>query len=122
MHRSQLPEEEREEVERELEAARKPTDDPEDEPEDSVMARICRTILDQGHLLPVGKEARPVIWTLDYTLRLTPVPDLLLLCDNVDTYQYTYVGCKVANPGSFFTDSTFMTYYPGQRQVERCKV
>jgi len=42
----------------------------------------------------------PIRWTHDASLRLYPLPDLLLLADHYDQYQSIYQGCAAVNPGS----------------------
>lgn len=61
---------------------------------------LAYSILDQAHLCPLPLETRPVYWELDYTLRLTPLPHLLILADKVDQYSYCYKDCNVVNPGT----------------------
>jgi DNA polymerase epsilon subunit 2 len=38
---------------------------------------LAESILDQGHLCPLPSYARPIIWELDYVMRLFPLPDLV---------------------------------------------
>ena len=55
---------------------------------------LARLVVDQGHLFPLPPAARPVVWDLDYTLQMYPLPHLvssphprfthLLSCDFLD--------------------------------------
>lgn len=64
--------------------------------------RLVKTILDQGHLLPVPNV--PVYWNFDSALRLYPLPDALILGGDAPTkaFHEVYGGCHVIHPGSFF--------------------
>lgn len=42
-----------------------------------VTSQLAESILNQGHLCPVPLTARPLIWELDYTMRLFPLPHLV---------------------------------------------
>jgi len=93
--------------------------------EDSIFSKLAESILRQGHLLPLPLEARPVYWELDHSLRLDPLPHLLVLADRVDQYYYETEeaeGTKAVNPGSFSSDGSFMVYYPSSRSVEESRV
>lgn len=83
---------------------------------------LAQTILEQEHLCPLPLESRPIYWELDYTLRLSPLPHLLVLADRVDQYSYCYKDCNVVNPGSFSSDFSFIAYRPSTRAVEFSRV
>ena len=83
---------------------------------------LVKTILCQGHLLPLPLEARPIFWPLDHTLRLNPLPHLLILADHVDQFEHDVEGCKTANPGSLTTDGSFLIYYPSDQTMELSQV
>ena len=83
---------------------------------------LAYSILDQAHLCPLPLESRPIYWELDYTLRLSPLPHLLVLADKVDQYHYLYKDCNVVNPGSFSSDFSFIAYRPSTRNVEFSRV
>lgn len=36
--------------------------------------QLVQTILDQGHLSPLSLSVQPIIWELDHTMRLYPMP------------------------------------------------
>lgn len=61
---------------------------------------VTRTIVSQGHVSPLSINASPVHWDYDYTLRLYPLPDLVVLGDKAEAYQGLYKGCQVINPVS----------------------
>ncbi|KAG7269485.1 hypothetical protein CRUP_009998 [Coryphaenoides rupestris] len=43
---------------------------------------FVKTILSQGHLTPLPLYVSPVFWAYDYTLRVYPVPDVIVFADN----------------------------------------
>jgi DNA polymerase epsilon subunit 2 len=67
--------------------------------------RLVRTLLDQGHLLPV--QGIPVFWNYDHALRLYPLPDALILGGDAvkDGFHEVYGGCDVVHAGSLANDS-----------------
>lgn len=68
--------------------------------------RLVKTILDQGHLLPVPNV--PLYWNYDPALRLYPLPDALIIGGdgNSQPYHETYAGCDVIHPGSFTSSAS----------------
>lgn len=64
-----------------------------------ITAQLVESIMDQSHLFPLPARAKPVFWDLDYTMRLFPLPHLLVLADHAEKYEYTYQGCNTVNPG-----------------------
>lgn len=90
---------------------------------DHIQDCITRTIISQGTLSPLPLNAQPVHWDFDDTLRLYPVPNLVILGDKSEGYQATYKGCQVANPGSFCDGNfQFKCYYPFNDTVEDCQL
>jgi DNA polymerase epsilon subunit 2 len=87
-----------------------------------VTEQLVLSILDQAHLWPLPAHVKPIVWDLDYTLRITPLPHLLVLGDQVDQFSYDYCGCKVVNPGSFASDYSFVVYRPATRAVEFSRI
>ena len=73
---------------------------------------FTRTIIDQGHLSPLPMATNPIYWQHDQTMRLYPLPDIVITGDNFTSYQKQYLNCRVANPGSFPTDFNFLVYRP----------
>ncbi|KRT82717.1 hypothetical protein AMK59_3420, partial [Oryctes borbonicus] len=67
---------------------------------------VARTVISQGHLSPLSLNALTVHWNFDYTLRLYPLPHLIVVGDKAESYQGAYKGCQLVNPGSF-CDSGF---------------
>uniref|UniRef100_A0A8C4XQP5 DNA polymerase epsilon subunit n=1 Tax=Falco tinnunculus TaxID=100819 RepID=A0A8C4XQP5_FALTI len=62
---------------------------------------FVKTILSQGHLTPLPLYVSPVYWAYDYTLRVYPVPDMLVIADKYDPFTVTNADCLCINPGSF---------------------
>lgn len=83
---------------------------------------LVDSVVDQAHLLPLPLTVAPVYWELDHTLRLTPLPHLMVLADRLEAYEYEYKGCVVINPGSFATNHSFAVYRPAIQRVELCVV
>ena len=103
-----------------LQAAGMSSSSDESEPDPCELA--AKTILNQGHLSPLPLLKRPIAWELDFTMRLMPVPHLVVLADHCQQYNYHYQGCNVANPGSFSSDYSFLAYRPSNRTVEFCSL
>ena len=103
-------------------------DDDEEEEEDdedvtsAVTEHLVKTVLDQGHLCPLPMNQVPVRWSHDASLRLYPLPDLLMMADHYDQYHSSYQGCAAINPGSFPTDFSFVVYRPYNRQCEFSRI
>eukprot|EP00937_MAST-01D_sp_MAST-1D-sp2_P002524 g2524.t1 len=83
---------------------------------------LLKTICDQAHLCPLPLAARPIYWGYDHALRLCPLPDVLILADRTDQYQWKYEDCAVLNPGSFPTDFSFVVYRPATRETEFSRI
>jgi DNA polymerase epsilon subunit 2 len=92
-----------------------------------ITQQLAESILDQAHLAPLPLHARPIIWELDYNMRLFPLPHIvshllfvrflyltcivyfgnlplilqLVLADKTEQYSYGYQSCDVMNPGKF---------------------
>ncbi|SCU91157.1 LAMI_0E04940g1_1 [Lachancea mirantina] len=82
--------------------------------------KIVKTILDQGHLSPFDTSNRPVVWDLDNTLQLAPIPSTLVLSDTTaSTFDVTYNGCKSLNVGSFLHKrrARYVEYTPSLRKA-----
>ncbi|KAK9873940.1 hypothetical protein WA026_002293 [Henosepilachna vigintioctopunctata] len=88
---------------------------------ENIAESITRTIISQGHLTPLSLNSQPVHWDFDYTLRLHPLPDLVVIGDKSESYQGTHKGCVVINPGPFCENGfEFISYVPYTNQVEPC--
>lgn len=59
---------------------------------------VAKTIIGQAHLSPLSLNALPVHWEFDHTLRLYPLPDLVVIGDKTEPYQAKYKGCQIINP------------------------
>lgn len=72
-----------------------------------------KTMLDQGHMLPVPLSECPIYWQHDHALRLYPPPDALIMGDcSADKNVTKYGGCDTMNPGQFHMDFSFLAYKP----------
>lgn len=73
--------------------------------------RLVKTLLDQGHLLPVANA--PIYWNYDHALSLYPLPDSLILgSSDAAAFHEIYGGVDVIHPGSFAKQGEFARYVP----------
>ncbi|CAJ0953394.1 unnamed protein product [Ranitomeya imitator] len=80
---------------------------------------FVKTILSQGHLTPLPLFVSPVYWAYDYTLRLYPLPDLIVIADKYDPFSISNTECLTINPGSFPRSGfSFKVYYPSNKTAE----
>ncbi|SCU97480.1 LAME_0F19812g1_1 [Lachancea meyersii CBS 8951] len=82
--------------------------------------KLAKTILDQGHISPFTTFIRPVVWDLDHTLQLSPIPTALILCDTTASqFEVTYNGCKTINTSTFIHKRTarYVEYRPALRKM-----
>jgi DNA polymerase epsilon subunit 2 len=75
----------------------------------TIVEHTIKTLLDQAHLCPYP---RPTYWQFDHAMRLYPLPDALVLGEQVDQFYENYAECDVVNPGSFAKDFGFVVYRP----------
>ena len=75
-----------------------------------ITAQLVESIMDQSHLFPLPARAKPIFWDLDYTIRLFPLPHLLVLADHAEKYEYNYQGCNTVNPGLFLVCCNYYLY------------
>lgn len=54
--------------------------------------------MSQGHLTPLPLYVSPVFWSYDYSLRIYPVPDVIVFADKYDPFSITNTGCLCVNP------------------------
>ncbi|XP_052041711.1 DNA polymerase epsilon subunit 2 isoform X2 [Apodemus sylvaticus] len=88
-----------------------------------IPTHFVKTILSQGHLVPLPLYVCPVYWAYDYTLRVYPVPDLLVIADKYDPFTVTNTECLCINPGSFPRSGfAFKVFYPSSKTVEDSKL
>jgi len=86
---------------------------------DDLQRFLVQSIIDQSHLSPLTRNIQPVLPEFDYTLRLYPMPVSVILADKYQSYELTYEGCHVFNPGSFVGNAfEFYTYFPARRRSE----
>nr|XP_014343291.1 PREDICTED: DNA polymerase epsilon subunit 2 [Latimeria chalumnae] len=84
---------------------------------------FVKTILSQGHLTPLPLFVSPVYWAYDYTMRVYPVPDVVVIADKYDPFNITHTECICINPGSFPRSGfSFKVYYPSNKTVEESKL
>uniref|UniRef100_A0A8C4E504 DNA polymerase epsilon subunit n=1 Tax=Dicentrarchus labrax TaxID=13489 RepID=A0A8C4E504_DICLA len=88
-----------------------------------LLPQFVKTILSQGHLTPLPLYVSPVFWAYDYSMRVYPVPDVIIFADKYDPFSITNTDCLCVNPGSFPRSGfTFKVYYPSNRTVEDSKL
>lgn len=58
-------------------------------------------MISQAHLAPLPPSVCPVYWDHDAALRLYPLPDLIVVADQIKSFTTTYMNCTVINPVSF---------------------
>ena len=79
--------------------------------------RVVKTLLDQGHLLPLA--GAPIYWNYDHAMRLYPLPDTLVLGSaDSSAFHEIYGGVDVIHPGSFAKQGDFARYLPSQTDDE----
>lgn len=93
-------------------------------PERAVTDHVSRTIIDQGHLCPLPISMQPIYWEYDHALRLSPMPDVIVIAEDEDQYTYTHEGADTMffNPGSFVKDGNFAVYRPSRQEVEQSSI
>ena len=62
--------------------------------------KVAKTICEQGHLLPIINSTTPIYWNLDHSLRLYPLPTVIILGENQAFYHHHQEACCVMSPGS----------------------
>lgn len=89
----------------------------------SMAEHLVKTLVSQAHLCPLPLHSRPIYWSHDHTLRLYPLPDLVVIGDKYDSYAVSDQQCTVTNPGSFSRSGyEFKVYLPGTKQLEDSKI
>ncbi|KAH8270143.1 hypothetical protein KR018_004652 [Drosophila ironensis] len=94
-------------------------------PEDTaqIEQHFARTIVCQGHLVPIHPIAMPVHWDYDPALWLYPLPDLIVMGDSCQSFSSSQHGCTVLNTGSFVKSKfAFKVYIPATRTVEDSEI
>ncbi|KAF8373932.1 pole-2 [Pristionchus pacificus] len=86
---------------------------------DNLPNDVVRSITSNAHLSPLPPSIQPIIWSLDSTLRLHPLPDLLIMADRFENYHVEQKGCIVSNPGPFGRlQYHFHVYFPDKRKID----
>lgn len=85
--------------------------------------KLVKTILDQGNLQPFLKNLKLINLAYDYSLRIEPLPNVIILNDSsFDNFEVTYNGCKVVNITSVVSLNNrkfnYVEYYPGTKRFE----
>ncbi|PSN37360.1 DNA polymerase epsilon subunit 2 [Blattella germanica] len=86
---------------------------------------FSKTILGQAHLAPLPLSVCPLYWSHDAALQLYPLPDLVVVADqsNSFTTELTEHQVQVINPGSFpKNEFSFKIYIPAARRVEDSQI
>ncbi|KAI5101906.1 DNA polymerase epsilon subunit 2, partial [Silurus meridionalis] len=84
-----------------------------------IPTHFVKSILSQGHLMPLPLYVSPVYWAYDYALHLYPVPDVVIFADKYDPFSISNSDCLCINPGSFPRSGfSFKVYYPSNRTAE----
>ena len=91
---------------------------------------MSETVLRQGHLCPVPLTAQPIFWELDYTLRLSPLPEFIVIAEDEDPFSYPFFSSEsdekdgdsdlttvILNPGSFGTQLDFSLLCPAKMET-----
>jgi len=78
---------------------------------------LAETVVSQSHLCPFNLDKQPVYWQFDNALGLYPLPDLLILADVVEEYEWVEEGCRVVNPGQFSSTRSFIVYFPASKHA-----
>ncbi|XP_073247665.1 DNA polymerase epsilon subunit 2-like [Porites lutea] len=88
-----------------------------------IPVQLMKTVLAQAHLCPIPPYVRPIYWTQDHSLRVYPVPDLMILADKYDPYTCSSLECVCTNPSSFARNEfAFKVYWPSTKELEDCKI
>ncbi len=87
-----------------------------------VTNHLVKTLLEQSHLCPLPLTTRPVHWNTEHALRLYPLPDLLVLGDRVEHFNWSHYGCSCVNPACFALDQSFVVYHPASGKVDFSRV
>lgn len=87
--------------------------------------KLIKTLLDQGHLQPFNKDLKLINPIYDYSLRLEPIPNVLILTDaSYQNFEVNYNGCRAINLTGVLTDNyiNYVEYYPATKEFKFKKV
>ncbi|XP_015609962.1 DNA polymerase epsilon subunit 2 isoform X2 [Cephus cinctus] len=91
--------------------------------EGEVYEHYAKSIICQAHLTPMNLPVIPIYWKHDHALQLYPVPDLIVVADQFESYTTEHMECKVMNPGSFPKNNfSFMAYVPAMNNIDICAI
>lgn len=79
---------------------------------------LVETICDQAHLFPMMMDTKPMYCAYERSLRLFPLPHLVVLGEKYEQYHWINGQCQLLNPGSFTSDGSFVVYRPSTDKVE----
>jgi len=79
---------------------------------------LVTTVLAQSHLSPIPLICQPRYWKYDHSLRLYPLPDVIILADSLNQFNEKEKNCTISNPGEFSKNGQFSVYFPSQKVVE----
>ncbi|KAL1461562.1 hypothetical protein WDU94_013447 [Cyamophila willieti] len=93
-------------------------------PEEGDIAKhFIRTLVSQGSLVSLPLNLCPVYWSQVGALSLYPLPDVVILGDQLNAFSIVNTDCLFINPGSFVKqDFGFKVYIPSTRQVEDSQI
>jgi DNA polymerase epsilon subunit 2 len=85
--------------------------------------KSLKSCLDQSTLSPFSLSDQTVLWDCDHSLSLYPIPDVLIVAERQNCYEFSYEDCKCANPGSFpSSEGSFLLYSPAQKRFDLCEL
>ena len=80
---------------------------------------LAKTLTSQFHLCPLPLHVQPIYWQYDHSLRLYPLPDLIVLGDSSKPFTGTELECQITNTGSFATNGgEFKVYMAGTKLID----
>lgn len=83
--------------------------------------KLVKTLLDQGSLQPFSKDLKLINPIYDYSLRIEPIPNVLILNESkFENFEVNYNACRVVNISKFFNENKFnyMEYFPSNKQFK----
>ncbi|KAG8201544.1 hypothetical protein JTE90_011219 [Oedothorax gibbosus] len=84
---------------------------------------FVKTVIANGHLLPLPLNVAPIYWEYDHSLWLYPLPDVVVCADKYDPYTVTSTNSIFFNPGSLpRSNFSFKVYFPASKQVEDSEI
>ncbi|GIX94149.1 DNA polymerase epsilon subunit 2 [Caerostris darwini] len=84
---------------------------------------FVKTVIANGHLLPLPLNVAPIYWEYDHALSLYPLPDVVVCADKYDPYTVTCSNSIFFNPGSLpRSNFSFKVYFPSAKQVEDSEI